>query len=336
MTVPPDINYDETYTRATSESLAAKTKLDGTLSQNVVFDRTHWADDIRFSRDIWCLKFQYKPIRTIWVDVPTKNGVERKLVLYMIYSVTNAGKESVMASKIARQIEFPEMKKVDVPACTCEFCVKDDGNTPGNTPGTKPIIINAPPLLRNQSGEFKPEPIEMPIEFAPQFLLASDRILESAKTEVDPKTGDITTDVRRTNAIFSDRLIPVAIDKISEREKMDKPLESTVSIAGKTIKPNETVWGVVTWVDVDPRINFFSIYVSGLTNAYRLERKDEDQYVFPKGSPYEAERGWFQKVLKLNFSRPGDSFDMNEKQIRIGIQGEPDHQWDYLYVGGGT
>ena len=31
------------------------------------------------------------------------------------------------------------------------------------------------------------------------------------------------------------------------------------------------VWGVVTWEDVDPRIDFFSIYVQGLTNAFRLE-----------------------------------------------------------------
>ena len=31
----------------------------------------------------------------------------------------------------------------------------------------------------------------------------------------------------------------------------------------------KTVWGIVTWEDIDPRTKWFSIYVEGLTNAYR-------------------------------------------------------------------
>ena len=30
------------------------------------------------------------------------------------------------------------------------------------------------------------------------------------------------------------------------------------------------MWGVATWEYVDPRMDFFSIYVKGLTNAYRF------------------------------------------------------------------
>ena len=32
----------------------------------------------------------------------------------------------------------------------------------------------------------------------------------------------------------------------------------------------ETVWGVATWQDVDPNNVWFSVYVEGLTNAYKF------------------------------------------------------------------
>jgi len=333
-TVSPDINYDETYTRqAAVEFLANETKLDDRLEQNVLFDRKQWADEIRFRRDIWCLEFQYKPIRTIWVDIPTKNGVERKLVLYMVYSVTNAGERSAIRTAIDRKIEFPVHKTMEVATCTCDFCVQDVGNSPGNTPGSKKYEVNTPPLLRNQSGSFKPEPIQIPIQFAPQFILASDNILKSAETIVDQDTGDITTKVQRTEAVFFDQIIPIAIARIAEREKMEK-LESTVSIAGKTIQPNETVWGVATWIAGDAigpdkditDMNFFSVYIRGLTNAYKWEKT-----AYRKGDPTGSGRELTPKVLKLNFSRPGDTNvrDMNDRQFRIGIQGEVDYEWVY-------
>ena len=314
-TVPPDINYEDTFTRqAAVELLTGKT--DESTTGSVLFDRSHWADDIRFSRDIWCLEFQYKPMRTIWVDIPTEKGIERKLVLYMVYAVTNAGEKSALRSSIDRKIEFPEHKTMEITACTCQYCQGPESTTT--------IQVNAPLTLRNQTGSFKPEPFEMPIQFAPQFFLASNRILESTKTSVDPKTGDIATNVQRTAAVFHDQILPLAIGAITKRERPDKPFESTVSIAGKTIQPNETVWGVATWIDVDPRINFFSVYVSGLTNAYQWEKGS-----YQKGDPLGSGRELFRKVLKLNFSRPGDEFDMNERQFRIGISGELDFEWVY-------
>ena len=323
-TVSPDIHYDETHTRLAAVELLTS-EVDEDSTRSILFDRNHWADNVRFSREIWCLEFRYKPMRTIWVDIPTENGIERKLVLYMVYAVTNAGEKSAMRYVVDRKIEFPEHKSVEIANCTCQFCVQA-----GNTEGSRTIEVNIPPILRNQPGSFKPEPFEMPIQFAPQFLLASDRILESAKTEVDPKTGDIATEVQRTTAVFYDQIIPVAIDAISKREQAEKPFESTVSVAGKTIQPNETVWGVATWVDIDPRINFFSVFVNGLTNAYKWENlKDGDQYVHQKGDPLGSGRELTRKVLKLNFSRPGDEFNMNERQFRIGIQGELDFEWVY-------
>lgn len=52
-----------------------------------------WAKDIAFRHDVWVLKFQFKPVRMIWVDVPQAGGnMERKLIWYMVYVVTNSGK----------------------------------------------------------------------------------------------------------------------------------------------------------------------------------------------------------------------------------------------------
>ena len=52
-----------------------------------------FAKDATFRHDIWMLDFKFKPLRMIWVDVPQAGGhMQRKLIWYMIYSVTNSGK----------------------------------------------------------------------------------------------------------------------------------------------------------------------------------------------------------------------------------------------------
>jgi hypothetical protein len=52
-----------------------------------------WAKDIPFRRNVWVLDFKFKPVRMIWVDIPQPSGfMQRKLIWYMVYSVTNTGK----------------------------------------------------------------------------------------------------------------------------------------------------------------------------------------------------------------------------------------------------
>jgi hypothetical protein len=52
-----------------------------------------WAKNTDFRHDVSTLEFKFKPMRMIWVDVPNTNGnMERKLIWYMVYSVTNTGK----------------------------------------------------------------------------------------------------------------------------------------------------------------------------------------------------------------------------------------------------
>jgi hypothetical protein len=51
-----------------------------------------WAKDVPFRHDVWALDFKFKPVRMIWVDIPQPSGyMQRKLIWYMVYSVTNTG-----------------------------------------------------------------------------------------------------------------------------------------------------------------------------------------------------------------------------------------------------
>ncbi len=76
------------------------------------------------------------------------------------------------------------------------------------------------------------------------------------------------------------------------------------------------VWGVATWVDVDPRIDFFSIYVGGLTNAYRWT---DNAGAYHLGDSPGKGRQFEHKTLQLNFWRPGDEIDLNEREFRYGV-----------------
>ena len=111
---------------------------------------------------------------------------------------------------------------------------------------------------------------------------------------------------------YLDRIIPAAIPVIQLREMRGAKLLNSVEIARVSIPvvPRDGgpgVWGVVTWEDVDPEIDFFSIYVQGLTNAFRLEPS-------PTGGVTQR-----LKTLQLNFWRPGDAEDEHEEEIRYGV-----------------
>ncbi len=82
-----------------------------------------------------------------------------------------------------------------------------------------------------------------------------------------------------------------------------------------TATDDRSVWGVATWVGIDPRIDFFSIYINGLTNAYRWT---DPPGAFKAGDPPGTGRQYKHKTLQLNFWRPGDEFALLEDEIHIG------------------
>ncbi len=135
--------------------------------------------------------------------------------------------------------------------------------------------------------------------FFPQFLLESHDFSKS----------------------YQDRIIPAARQAIQDREVRGEELLNSVEISQSPIPlstnddPHE-VWGVATWEDIDPRIDFFSVFVKGLTNAYKPVDVPD---VYKPGEPPGTGRELLAKTLQLNFWRPGDTIDEAEDQIFFGV-----------------
>ena len=110
---------------------------------------------------------------------------------------------------------------------------------------------------------------------------------------------------------YIDRLLPTAREPIAKRELISSKLHNTVEISTvdipRTTSPDAPgVWGYVTWEDVDPTTDFFSVNVHGLTNAFQIVQEGGEDKVL-------------RKILQLNFYRPGDTVKQLADEIRFGV-----------------
>ncbi|KAA1261627.1 hypothetical protein LF1_41820 [Rubripirellula obstinata] len=126
-----------------------------------------------------------------------------------------------------------------------------------------------------------------------------------------------------TGTAYVDRVLPSAADKIKVREQITAPLYNSVEITRVKVPYSGDaaaggIWGVATWEDVDPDIDFLSVEVSGLTNAFEQDGEGMD-------APYR------RKVLQLNFYRPGDKVAQTDDRIRFGVPAyENKAEQDYI------
>ncbi len=162
----------------------------------------------------------------------------------------------------------------------------------------------APQARPDQFGHesFTTQAVNHEVRFFPSF------VLESYAEGREPKG-------------YLDRLIPVAIPAIREREDPAIPLLNSVEITQRPIpvsqeREDHSVWGVATWTDIDLKTDFFSVFVSGLTNAYQF---DDPEGAFTAGAAPGTGRVFRTRQLRLNFWRPGDEVDPNENEIYYGI-----------------
>jgi hypothetical protein len=190
-------------------------------------------------------------------------------------------------------------------------------------------VRNTGQLLKPVEGEGGVYKAELgkggPVRFIPQFVLESH---------------DRQANGERINKSYLDHVIPAADAAIRARELPGQELLNSVEMAERMIpvsgdRADKGVWGVATWADVDPRVDFFSIYVGGLTNAYRW---DDVAGAYKPGDPPGKGRRFARKVLQLNFWRPGDEVLQNEREIRHGVPVGKAHLYDvgegvaYLWV----
>jgi len=144
-----------------------------------------------------------------------------------------------------------------------------------------------------------------PLRFVPQFLLT---------------TQDRDQQSKPVRKAYLDRILPVAIETIRQRELPKGKLLSSVQIseallASESGRAVGGVWGVATWEDVDPETDFFSVMVGGLTNAYRWQ---DPPGKYKLGDPPGKGRRLLHKKLQLNYWRPGDAYAEDEREIRYG------------------
>ncbi|MFW6169385.1 MAG: hypothetical protein ACODAD_02765 [Planctomycetota bacterium] len=269
--IPPDQQYEETFSGPSplvevTEGLP-ETNWDPhyTAKSRTVFEKSQ---DVVLRREIWCLEFAFKPLRTIRVDVPQASGkMQRKLIWYLVYRVRYLG----------------------------------DDLDPKPTEDEWDRTFYQPSLVSREHQYF-----------FPQFVLKSHEFDKS----------------------YQDRIIPAAKKPIEEREMDGDTLLNTVEISQSPIPlstPGDLreVWGLVTWEDIDPRVDFFSLFVRGLTNAYKPVDLPES---FEAGDEPGTGRDFLTKTLQLNFWRPGDAAREHEDRIVFGVpySADPDRQEEIL------
>ena len=145
-----------------------------------------------------------------------------------------------------------------------------------------------------------------PRRFVPEFVI---------------EAHDLDAEGKKNYRAYLDRVVPAAVEPIRRREAGGRLLHNSVTISDEPIpvaagSEDDGTWGVAMWEDVDPNIDFFSIYVGGLTNAYDW---NDPPGAYTAGDRPGKGRRFTQKMLQLNFWRPGDEYQEHEREVRFGV-----------------
>ena len=150
------------------------------------------------------------------------------------------------------------------------------------------------------------EAFEQPVRFLPHFVLESVEGLAHPEGSIHYRG-------------YLDRVIPEAIEPIKRREGIAGRLYDSASMVETDLAPGEERWGVAAWTGVDPRIDFFSIFVRGLTNAVRW-RSDPGARMTPDDPPGIGTEHALES-LRLDFWRHGDEAAFEEEEVSVGHAG---------------
>jgi hypothetical protein len=68
---------------------------------------------------------------------------------------------------------------------------------------------------------------------------------------------------------------------------------------------SKAIYGVAVWRNVNPKADFFTVIMSGFSNAYRISTDES------------GKRNIEEKVIVQRFARPGDEFAQNEQEFKF-------------------
>ena len=162
--------------------------------------------------------------------------------------------------------------------------------------------VNRPLKRRIDNTPFKPQNEEdriPPHQFVPEATLA--------------------TEDNNVQKIYLETIIPEAL-KIIQRRETRKPTDpvykNSVDIVGDLpeitpydSKSEKALYGVMMWRGVDPKADYFTVYLTGFNSAYKKIKGPDGEVLIVR------------RVIQQKYWRPGDRFDLNEKEFRL--RGEP-------------
>ena len=328
--IRPFIDVKETYQWSDVPEIVAE----GVKKEGGTAEEYAWATDLFFNKEIWQLEFKYKNIRTIEVDFPSENGkMERKRVWYLVYSVTNTGKclrNELKKEKEDVAIEGATKSAVEKYSVDVSLGgVRDKDGEKFQAPSNNLSGLPTPQIV-DYNGQAPNADGSIPgaVRFAPVMVFASAEIQE--RLLYNKNKGGLFVGQKRGSeeGVYYDRYLPLAFAKIAVKEGRGQEFFDSVRMANREIAPGETVWGIATWIDVAPRIDRFSVYISGLTNALRWQDSDDGEA--EENAKIGSGRDVFRKVLTLNFYNPGDETHRGGKEIYNNLPGALDFEWVYM------
>jgi hypothetical protein len=127
---------------------------------------------------------------------------------------------------------------------------------------------------------------------------------------------ELVSDDNNVQRVYPDVVLPEAEAAIAGREMrggdQQNALKNSVAIVQPVLPADDAgakpIYGVAMWRGVDPTIDNFKVYASGFSNGYKEVKG-------PDGKPVILRR-----EIVLDFWRPGDEFDLTEREFQFRSQ----------------
>jgi len=270
-------------------------------------------------RDVWQYEFSFLPLRQIEVDVPASdNRTVKRTFWYMVYYVRNTG--HVVTNEFLSDPNWTGLENFDqdfelrVPEPITDDQQSDLDRRQAALQDRLAVILDPhwnKQIYRSRANfeQLNDERRQALLERLKRETLFQRFIgnLELKGWVEDPTTG------RYVQVNYNQVINPEVRQQIQQKEDPLTELHDAAQLIRKelpVVAPGNKfggVWGVAIWEGVDPRLDFISVKVGGLTNAFRL-RADSS-----------GEMQTANKILQLNFWRGGDAVRQANDEIIYGI-----------------
>jgi len=219
--------------------------------------------------ELWIAEIQYKPVRLMQLPVkdPKTGETTTELIWYMVYRFIPRDYTDIAGAGKAELVQ-----KLTDP--------QRDPENPAEKRRSEPLSI-------------------------PRFLLKIDDV---SSGEEDP--GYPREYVDQLNRDVQQAVFQREIGRRGQNVKLHNSVEAIQEVGDPVAADDpdalsHALYGVAISRNVDPRTDYFTVYMSGLTNAYRIRTEKNGQQVIE------------EKVVVQKFARPGDEFKLTEQEFQF-------------------